>query len=202
MRETCAIAATAAFLLSQPVHAAVVDLHALPQGFCCDTTLLSIGDTGQFLGISQSIPIGSGNSFTLANWSFVLPIGAEMIVSIGSVSGNLINADSTIISLSGAGNLILTTPQPAAQIHFGIVETDPSFLPPNFQNHVLELRVSMSEPFSGASPFSGSYEVVTHVPEPSVWAMLTLGFVGAGLMAYRQRNRRQRSLNVFSLRNS
>jgi hypothetical protein len=32
----------------------------------------------------------------------------------------------------------------------------------------------------------GSWTVTTDVPEPSTWAMMILGFVGLGWMAYRQ----------------
>ena len=33
-----------------------------------------------------------------------------------------------------------------------------------------------------------SLDVLTPVPEPSTWAMLILGFVGVGFIAYRRRN--------------
>ena len=42
---------------------------------------------------------------------------------------------------------------------------------------------------SGAPPFALIDNVaLTAVPEPSTWAMMLLGFVGVGFMAYRRRN--------------
>jgi hypothetical protein len=38
-------------------------------------------------------------------------------------------------------------------------------------------------------PFGTDFILTTAVPEPSTWAMMILGFLGVGFMAYRRRNR-------------
>jgi hypothetical protein len=42
---------------------------------------------------------------------------------------------------------------------------------------------------NGGSIASGNFTIALAVPEPSTWAMLILGFVGLGFMAYRRQTR-------------
>ena len=69
---------------------------------------------------------------------------------------------------------------------------------PNDQNYTLYTllfnNVSGNLAFSdlGPSDFQGTLladvSVSSAVPEPSTWAMMILGFVGLGFMAYRRKN--------------
>lgn len=68
---------------------------------------------------------------------------------------------------------------------FEVLGIDPSLAldPNNATDFVTQLT------FTGTGNFTGTMTpVTTDVPEPSTWAMMILGFVGLGFMAYRKKN--------------
>jgi hypothetical protein len=57
------------------------------------------------------------------------------------------------------------------------------------QTYTLAVKeVSLNLDGNSSDPLTGSLTISAAVPEPSTWAMMILGFLGVGFMAYRRKN--------------
>jgi PEP-CTERM motif len=74
-------------------------------------------------------------------------------------------------SLIGPNSIEFLAPNPSSYLTTG-------------QNYFVNVYFDTAAPAS----FSGSF-ITAPVPEPSTWAMMILGFVGVGFMAYRRKNK-------------
>jgi hypothetical protein len=137
---------------------------------CCDTVPLTPGASGPDgfaknpysgfgSGIFDSIPGGTIGTYSIAKGAFAL---------VGVFTGGAV---SNIPFTIGA-NDTLVVPTGATKLYFGFAD---------------------GAGFNGPSGYyqdnSGQLTVTTAIPEPSTWAMMILGFLGIGFMAYRRNSR-------------
>jgi hypothetical protein len=151
---------------------------------------------------STAIASGStelfGSSFTSAQsfsncFSFTLPTDQSTDVFGGTLefdSLSFLDIDISSISLSGSG---LSTP---------LIDTTPGVFSFNgLVGGIYQLVVSghvtrgtgwddiLPVPVGYAGALSVNQGVVAAVPEPSTWAVMILGFIGVGFMAYRRKKK-------------
>jgi hypothetical protein len=140
---------------------------------------------GSLSGFSQIFPgstAGSGNYAASDFQSFTATIDGLSFdfTSIGGNNGQLDgiqfdNGNITSINTAGSGGLNSTSKE-LLQIGGG----------PNSNGDV-----TVQSTNGGTIDFSDSYAItgpmVAAVPEPCTWAMMILGFVGVGFMAYRRK---------------
>ena len=50
-----------------------------------------------------------------------------------------------------------------------------------------DFRIALESTITGSGGGPESFLAVSAIPEPSTWAMLILGFLGVGFMAYRRK---------------
>jgi Protein of unknown function (DUF642)/PEP-CTERM motif len=121
-------------------------------------------DTGPYGGVSQSIATTVGGHYAL---SFYLGSSPEyglpdsIVASAGLTTGTFTSANSTP-NFWQLETLLFTAASPST---------------------VISLVGN-----SGTSYIGLDNVAVTAVPEPSSWAMMILGFMGVGFMAYRRKN--------------
>jgi hypothetical protein len=187
----------------------VAALATLPLSLTCASaatvtnTTYDVAGTFQTLNGSDYAEL-SGGSFS---GSFVAPTGTFPLTgttyqTFSNFSLNIYNAaDQLVQTLSSATQgayVYVTNDAPSygggEQINFYINGTDYLQLnvPLTF-NGTGSILPTNANNYSYAQIGSGNYAylqtgTVSAVPEPSTWAMMILGFVGVGFMAYRRKN--------------
>jgi hypothetical protein len=129
------------------------------------------------------------------------------LITINGFTQSLTDGAGGLAQTGGNGlNDIVSSAGFATGIHFAIGTTinatpvSPALLTTDFTTSIncgngcggfgtlsLGSEVINFDPTGGAVAFDESTAVTSGVPEPSTWAMMILGFAGAGFMAYRRK---------------
>jgi PEP-CTERM motif len=136
---------------------------------------------------------GTGSIFLFASDTdfvtggpYLLAIGGSNSNGSGSVTGRAWGGTSNTALLFSGANLFGTIgPFTGAAFSGTAVDT----LTPTVNPFSLTIGVAITRTTAGTS--TGDFNL-SAVPEPSTWAMMVLGFVGVGFMAYRRRDRGSR----------
>jgi hypothetical protein len=133
----------------------------------------------------------SGNSIDLDGSTGIGNVPAGSIIS-----GLLNSADGFTVTFELAGNMRGATPQTTVVSLGG---QSFAFTPLASQPYTLEtvhftvtsgfLSFTDTDPSNQQGNLIDDVTVTTGVPEPSTWAMMILGFMGVGFMAYRRKGR-------------
>ena len=122
--------------------------------------------TGTFdLGVTFSLPPGAGGATYTADFT-------------GNVSGTIVQSGSATITFSTTSHTFVT---PTETFTLSLL-TSPISL--DFKNSI---KTTDTAEIAGELTFAPTQ--TPPVPEPATWAMLLLGFVGVGFVAYRGRSR-------------
>jgi hypothetical protein len=175
------------------------------------TTALMLGFGSQAFAalVTGTLSLNGVDTFTATSISFANPanIGADSgsLALLGTCTGCVtmsnFNSASTNFLVYSATNAGITTtltlnsavftetPNLIGGFNLDIAGTG-TITETGFQNTsgAFELTTQSS---SGAALFTfSSTTVASNVPEPSTWAMMILGFMGVGFMAYRRKDKR------------
>ena len=141
---------------------------------------------------SQSLfggPTSGSGQFTTSDTS--MQVGGQTALQIlsitGTVNGSAITAPQK--ATGGYGNYFITGPffLDGSGVNFSTAAgTTVAFF--NQSNNGL-YRVNTTSPGSSEYVNASSSAVVAAVPEPSTWAMMIVGFLGLGFMAYRRKEK-------------
>jgi PEP-CTERM motif len=158
--------------------------------FCCGMAAPALAETYSFSFTETTDLFGSNilnGSGTFTTSGPALEIGGQTAFAItgitGTVNGSTINpAAGTIGDYYTTGPFFLD----GSGVNFATASglTGNIFLQSNNDLY----RVNTLGPFASGY-VSASSAPVAAVPEPSTWAMMILGFVGIGFMAYRRKSR-------------
>jgi hypothetical protein len=168
------------------VALAVVALLGLPTAASSAVYNFSFAPSQALFGA----PVSGSGTFTTSNTSTI--VGGQTAFEIISISGTVNGFAITAPVLASYGNYFTTGPSflDGSGVKF---YTEGS----NGQNRVDFFnqssngmyRVNTFSPGSSEFVTASSFAVVAAVPEPSTWAMMILGFVGLGFMAFRRKQR-------------
>lgn len=106
---------------------------------------------------------------------------------------NLLGFDNKIIANSGNAPFTLDNGGIGFYVPgiFNYYPVDPYAAFNIYDNSSPNGGLSATASYDVNTEFNGTYSITAAVPEPSTWAMMLLGFVGLGFMAYRRRNSTQ-----------
>lgn len=122
---------------------------------------------------SSTNPPGSTIGFQITNGTVFDP-DASVPYNASAYLTSAVSTDGTGIEFSIADSAFETSIAPGV---------NPGFNP----GDTVQLRLSQSFGYSVAGTDLGTFVLASAVPEPSTWAMMILGFVGVGFMAYRRK---------------
>jgi hypothetical protein len=214
-----AIALAAVGMLSSPASADIVqlsDVQLSGQGLGSTTTALTLqspgATTNETGGVDLSGPFGDAKTGTAQSQLFTL---ASLGLTNANELGLIVNLNEppsenpptvtlnalTLTAFSGGTSTVFnlapqfvgtTLTQHAnglggSGIAFSLDATEAAQLTALGLN--TELGVSASFGNATGGPDAIQAGVLTAVPEPTTWAMMMLGFVGVGFMAYRRKSR-------------
>jgi PEP-CTERM motif len=177
-------------------------------GLCLVSGVVAPGSASADIIYDFTLSDGAYASGTITG-TLAVDANTSSIVNADLVTTGLYNYHFTIVAQQflNSGFLIVSTrdPQSASSLEFPLVGNGASLFSgestaidtgPNagriFPSACLDISCAVGNPISGTFTFSG--ETVSAVPEPSTWAMMILGFVGVGYMAYRRK--KQTALNA------
>jgi hypothetical protein len=141
----------------------------------------------------------SGNSLNVAGSSgtlnvFITASGLANLTSavFSSFTENTLPAGYSVQELTffdqGNGIFALTTPLASQNFTSAGTSNNTNFMNPVAPYSITEEYIITVAP--GAEPGSTlNSTIIVSVPEPSTWAMMILGFLGVGFMAYRRKGR-------------
>jgi hypothetical protein len=123
--------------------------------------------------------------------------GVVVVAGTSPVGGSSLNGGTTfgslLLTISGVGTEQLFPTNAANGLGSGSPPTS-LFLPSTSLSALFGSFAQVTDPTftlvmsdTLRSDNSGSFTVASAVPEPSTWAMMILGFVGIGFMAYRRK---------------
>jgi len=143
-----------------------------------DTTSLNLTTAGpQTFSVfitAQGLTSPTGlNTFQSSFTSNILPVGWTV-------------TEATFID---AGNGLFTTGSPLSSATFNAIGTSVKTAPGNAGAGPYSLTEVYTVHATNAGTVSSTISMSAAVPEPSTWAMMILGFIGVGFMAYRRRDK-------------
>jgi hypothetical protein len=158
----------------------VLDLGSFNLGNTPATATLArpagVGETGTFV---------DDYTFSTSVTSFVT--GSSVTNNFGATSGQIIDGLSVTL-FSGSPNTGSSLETALANllapgVQFGSIA--PFTIAPG--TYYVEIAGTVAGP-TDTSHYGGSFSI-SAVPEPSTWAMMILGFIGVGFMAYRRKDK-------------
>jgi len=129
-------------------------------------------------------------NFSISESSFVLISESDTISRKRGLTSNPISGGELSLFHVGDPNVIAEVPiLPAGSltqsatlgVPDGVLLTSPG-------DYYFQILGNFSNPSSIVADITGSISVTSAVPEPSTWAMMLLGFLGVGFLAYRRKN--------------
>jgi hypothetical protein len=178
------------FLVSAATAAALIVLGGSAQATTFEITYSGLGTSGT--AFVTGTAVGGGEYDLTSGVLFSSTLGTETLVAPGSGVFSNSNGDNLVYdnklfvpanspdgaNLTYAGGLVFQT---------AVASKEDIYFSANFlgQNNPAIFY------FAGFDRASGVLDTfsVTAVPEPSTWAMMILGFVGIGFMAYRKKSK-------------
>jgi PEP-CTERM motif len=209
MKKTLAVAAVLAVFASAsvPAHAALVTY---------DGASIAFLDTGTFndLATPSNLGIYTNSGFTFSNTSLVAA-NAQILNTNSGIGAEPLGDTTPYLSVLDNGSVTVTIAGGANQLSFFVGSLDGlnkiTFNGDSANSFTGAQLLGLSDTgcqgdpacnrfisFSGPINFftltsgNNSFEVdsfTAAIPEPSTWAMLILGFMGVGFMAYRRKGR-------------
>jgi hypothetical protein len=138
----------------------------------------------------QYFGVNTDSAGTIAAWDIFAELngllGIPPTATGRDIQAYTINSLSTAVPLPGSQTQRLAYEQAAVtDFYASCVGVPGCTLAGNGQPYVNRFDADTPNPDS-----LGSWTVTTDVPEPSTWAMMIVGFLGLGFMAYRRKNQR------------
>jgi hypothetical protein len=157
-----------------------------------DTTDLLAGSNGPspaaVVGVNAFIGIGAGSATSYVTISGPTSFGSGGLFSASSSSGS-------VFGINGAGHFLFV---PVGYASGSFISGSDSFNSTTISD--LGLTPGTYTYTFGTGPDADSVVVnignVSAVPEPSTWAMMILGFMGVGFMAYRKKTNQKLAVIV------
>jgi len=170
--------------------------------------IFGLGSQAFAATFTGNLSLNGSDSFTATSITFVgsANIGGDTsnLAGLGTCTGcvtmdNFTNTSTNFLVYTATNNGLTTTLTLTSAV---FTET-----PNGIGGFNLDITGTGTATLTGFSPTSGTFElttqsssregtftfssttVVTPVPEPSTWAMMILGFIGVGFMAYRRKGK-------------
>ena len=142
---------------------------------------------------STSLNITTGGAVTFSVFitaqGLTSPTGLNTFTS--SFTSNILPAGWTVTEATfiDAGNGLFTTGSPLSSATFNAIGTSVKTALGNAGAGPYSLTERYTVNATGAGTVSSTISMSSAVPEPSTWAMMILGFIGVGFMAYRRKDK-------------
>jgi hypothetical protein len=174
------------------------------------TTGLASAATITDLGALSTTAFGNWNFNISTNGSFdqiyEFSVASPALITISesnSGSGRVTNGFLELFSGTPTGTLLTQSAiGPANQAAQSALIGNPNGFSLGAGNYYFEVVGSLSDLIAGRiEPFSGTYSLspdfVTKVPEPSTWALLSIGLMTVGFASYRRRRSSSRPIRFL-----
>jgi hypothetical protein len=135
------------------------------------------GDYNLFSGSSDTIPGSAFTSLTVSDGGYTFSFSG-----FGNNNGNLAGLEINNTLFKGINVASAGAASAQDSKVFLALDGDP-ITPGQFQINGDNGQVSIDGTFTASTPV-----IASGVPEPSTWAMMILGFMGVGFMAYRRKS--------------
>jgi hypothetical protein len=162
------------------------EFHNSRVGFCAmsngstSVSHLTFSDVASFGGTTSSNQLSVGNfgTFSLANGTENYSALFTLFVNFTAPAGTTPNPGDFFASITGSvtGN--------SGSLHVDFNNTPQLF---TYAGGTFTLALNDLDVSVGGSTNVSGFLIASPVPEPSTWAMIILGFMGVGFMAYRRR---------------